>query len=222
VPVTVVPSASVWRILQTRQSAANRLVAFANPNLRGKGTVDLPYADQEVAAIAKLSPAAVVRVYRRDNATKERLFAEAPGASLIHISTHGEFPDEDALDLHGLWLADNGASGAALRAAEVRKLKLQARLVVLSVCNGGLYRIGPSDEPYGLIAAFLEGGAQNVMGTLWQLDDRFGRDFMIEFYKHLKNGPDVAYQAACRRFIGEDDDIRHWAGFVLIGPGRPF
>jgi CHAT domain-containing protein len=68
------------------------------------------------------------------------------------LATHGEFPDESAANAHALWLADEGGHSVALSAADVRTLVLPAaRLVVLSICNGGLYRIGPSDEPYGLM-----------------------------------------------------------------------
>ena len=83
--------------------------------------------------------------------------------------------------------------------------------------------MGPADSPFGLIPAFIEAGSQNVMGTLWPLDDQFGRDFMIEYYRHLlQDGPAKAYQKAALQFIAQDEFIRHWAAFVLVGPGRPF
>ena len=89
------------------------------------------------------------------------------------------------------------------------------------MCNGGLYRIGPSDEPYGLLPAFLEAGAPNVLGTLWPLDDQFGRDFMIEFYRQLPtHGVAGALQQASLHFIDEDEYLRNWAAFVLVGSGR--
>jgi CHAT domain-containing protein len=223
VPVTVAPSASIWYRLQGVANGTDRFVAFADPDLKSRAVPDLPFADQEAGAIAKMEPAGTAAVYRREAATRDRFLSEAPGAGIIHISTHGEFPDDNALDSHAIWLADQGSQGVALRAADIGKVKLAGTsLVALSVCNGGLYRIGPSDEPYGLIPAFLEAGAQNVLGTLWPLDDEFGRDFMIEFYKGLAGGPAAAFQRACLRFIRADDFIRKWAGFVLVGPGRPF
>jgi CHAT domain-containing protein len=157
----------------------------------------------------------------RAQATKARFLMEAPGAGVLHLATHGEFPDDNAMANHSVWLAPQSEGGLA--AAEVRRTNLTStRLVVLSVCNGGLYRIGPADEPYGLIPAFLEAGAQNVVGTLWRLDDWFGRAFMTEFYRQLPNaGPAAAYRKAATRFIDEGP-LRNWAAFVLVGPGRPF
>jgi CHAT domain-containing protein len=220
--IVVTPSASVWQMLGSRFSEVEKYVVFANPDLGSHSVADLPYSDQEASEIVKSMPPQARQVFRGKNATKGRLLAEAPTSDVLHLATHGEFPDENAMDEHAIWLADEGGRNEALSATEVRKLPLRGtRLVVLSVCNGGLYRIGPADEPYGLLPAFLEAGAQNVIGTLWPLDDQFGRDFMIEFYTHLAaNGAAGALRNASLRFIGEDEYIRRWAAFILVGSGR--
>jgi CHAT domain-containing protein len=98
-----------------------------------------------------------------------------------------------------------------------------AWLVVLSVCNGGLYRFGPGDEPYGLIPALLIAGAENILSTLWPIKDQTARDFMVGFYKHLlKYGPAEALRRACKQSIQDPTlSLSDWAGFVLVGPSRP-
>ena len=217
--IVLAPSASVWQLLSARQRKAGPLVALANPNLGSRGGDGLPFADQEGRAIVKLLPAGA-RLFAGPDATRTNLLADAPAAGILHLATHGEFPDDNAANAHSLWFANGGGNGVALTASDVRGLSLpQARLVVLSVCNGGLYRIGPADEPYGLLPAFLEAGATNVLGTVWPLDDEFGRDFMIEFYRHLSTmGPAAALRQASLRFTGEK--LRLWAAFVLVGSGR--
>ena len=61
---------------------------------------------------------------------------------------------------------------------------------MLVICNSGLYNVGPSDEPYGLVPAFLVAGATNVLGTLWPIEDDFGRRFVARFYDHFSGeGP---------------------------------
>jgi CHAT domain-containing protein len=98
-----------------------------------------------------------------------------------------------------------------------------ASLVILAVCNGGLYSVGPSDEPYGLIPAFFLAGASNVMGTLWPLEDDFGRRFVSYFYAYVGEGSLAAsVRQTMIRFIEEGELIRRWSGFVLVGPGRQF
>lgn len=222
--IAIAPSSSVWLSLGNRSGPVRKFVGLGDPDLKSEGLDELPYAAQEVGDIAKLLAKANPQTFLKEEATRDRLLEEAPSANVLHISTHGDFPDEDALNLHAIRLAKGKAGNGAVRAWAVRTLKLpETRLVSLSVCNGGLYRIGPADEPYGLVPAFLEAGAQNVLGTLWQLDDQFARDFMKEFYAHIvDDGPTGAFREACKRFIKEDEGLRHWAAFVLVGPGRPF
>jgi CHAT domain-containing protein len=221
--LTIAPSASVWLALLKRGGLAQHFVGFANPSV-GNGAPDLPYADQEISGIAQELTSANPVVFKGGDATADRVVQEARTADLLHIATHGEFPDDKAMDNHAVLLAKGKANGGTLSASAVRQIDLRHnRLTVLSVCNGGLYRMGPADSPFGLIPAFIEAGSQNVMGTLWPLDDQFGRDFMIEYYGHLlQDGPAKAYQKAALKFVAQDEFIRHWAAYVLVGPGRPF
>ena len=226
--VTIVPSASVWLLLQEKPGAPVRnFVAFGNPALNRPDLSALPAAESEVKKIADeldIPGAGAKHIYIREHATEERFLRDGPGASLLHLATHGEFPDENALDRHAVILAAGKSGDGVLNAAVIRKVNLSSnRLVVLSVCNGGLYRIGPADEPYGLIPAFLQAGSQNAVGTLWKVEDIYGRLLMAEFYKSvLKAGPAEALRQASKEFIGQGQTISRWSGFVAVGPGRPF
>lgn len=226
--VTIVPSASVWLLLQGgSRTAVHNFVAFGNPLLNRPDLPSLEAAESEVNLIAAelhISASDAKHVYVREQATEERLLQDSPGASLLHIATHGEFPDESALDRHAVILAAGKSDDGILRASTIRNLNLSSnRLVVLSVCNGGLYRIGPADEPYGLIPAFLQAGSQNAVGTLWKVEDTYGRLLMTEFYKSvLKVGPAEALRQASIEFIRQGQTISRWSGFVSVGAGRPF
>jgi CHAT domain-containing protein len=226
--VTIVPSASVWLLLQARSSPAiGNFVAFGNPLLKRSDLPSLEAAESEVNHIADeldIPGADAKHVFIREQATEERFLRESPGASLLHLATHGEFPDENALDRHAVLLAAGKSDDGVLSASAIRKLNLVPnRLVVLSVCDGGLYRIGPADEPYGLIPAFLQAGSRNAIGTLWKVEDIYGRLLMTEFYKSLLQvGPAEALRRASKEFIGQSQTISRWSGFVSVGSGRPF
>ena len=226
--ITIVPSASVWLKLQERsRPAVHSFVAFGNPSLNRPDLPLLKAAESEVNLIAgelDIAGDNGKQVLLHEQATKSRLQELSAGASLLHIATHGQFPDENALDRHAVLLASRGSDDGIASAAFVRKLNLSAnRLVVLSVCNGGLYRIGPADEPYGLIPAFLQAGSQNAVGTLWEVEDNYGRLLMTKFYKDLlKTGPAEALRQASMGFIDAHQTIGRWSGFVAVGPGRPF
>jgi CHAT domain-containing protein len=191
--ISIAPSASIWLILTGRAGVARHFVGFGNPLLNRPDLPSLRSSEAEVKQIAKSLDVLDARdkdVFVQEQATSERFLSEAPRGHLLHLATHGEFPDENALDHHGILLAQTAKNDGAVRASAVRELNLSStRLVMLSVCNGGLYRIGPADEPYGLMPAFLQAGSQNVVGTLWKVEDAYGRLLATEFYKNLKSGP---------------------------------
>jgi CHAT domain-containing protein len=89
------------------------------------------------------------------------------------------------------------------------------------VCDSGTYRFGPGNELHGLVPALLTAGARNVLATLWPIEDSMGRRFVVNFYKHLvQGGPAVALQRTYADLIAGGVDVRDWAAFVVIGPGR--
>jgi CHAT domain-containing protein len=225
VALTVIPSASVWCKLQAQKRAAVKsFLGLANPDLPYANLPLLPDAEKELAKVLKSLASLQCHVYTEKEATEETLMKQAAGKSILHLATHGDFPEQDVIDLHRVLLASTEAYDGMLNAEEVRKMDLHAaRLVVLSICNGGLYRVGPGDEPFGLMSALLTAGAENVIGTLWPLDDRMGRLFMIEFYKNLlQYGPAEALRQASRQFIQDKARLKDWASFVLVGVGRPW
>jgi CHAT domain-containing protein len=91
----------------------------------------------------------------------------------------------------------------------------------LSVCNGGLYRIGPGDEPLGLIPAALEAGTSSVIAALWAVDDDAGRRLMGGVVEHLSGGdPAQALRDGVLARIEAGAPMHDWAAFTVIGSGR--
>lgn len=223
VALTVAPSASVWLALQRERPPATTFLGLANPNLSYTDLPALGGAETEVQKVeARLADSMDCTVFTGDAASESTLRENVAGIGIVHLATHGEFPEQDALDFHNLLLSPSDGHDGRLHAEEVRRMDFSAgRLVALSVCNGGLYRFGPGDEPYGLLPALLTAGAENVLGTLWPLEDEIGRFFMQDIYTSvLETSLAEAVQRACQDFIEDEALLRHWAGFVLVGTGR--
>ena len=222
---TYAPSASVWaRIRATRRSPVSSLLGFANPELGYAHLRALPEAESELATIRARLPNLETHIYVHADATKHKLEQEARGKSIVHLATHGDFPEDNALDMQRILLAADDHHDGALHAEEVRRLDLRAaRLVALSVCNGGLYRFGPGDEPYGLLPAVLAAGAENVVVSLWSVDDKIGRLLMTDIYARiLDTGPADALRVASLNAREDGAVIRQWAAFAAAGCGRSF
>jgi hypothetical protein len=225
VAITVCPSTSVWLRLRQRERKATRaFLGIADPLIRTTNLPKLKDSLKEVSnAIKRLKGYEAVPLLA-DQATETRVRAEIPGKSIVHFAAHGEFPEDDPFDFHRILLTPDATHDGALRSEEFRTMDLStARLVVLSICDGGLFRFGPGDEPLGLIPSLFVAGAENVLAPLWLVEDAAARRHTGEFYKHvLKHGPAEALRRACKKALKNGTELRDWAGFVNAGPGRVF
>jgi CHAT domain-containing protein len=223
--LALAPSATTWLALRERARPLKRsCLALANPPLVYAGADPLPNAEDEIAQVARAIEADGVATdpLVGPAASETALVERASGHGIVYLATHGAFPENDALDFHHLLLARTRRHDGVVSADAIRLLDLsETWLVVLSICDGGLYRFGPGDEPQGLLPAFLAAGSQNVIGTLWQIADRAGRDLMVRAAPYLvSHGPAEALRRAMLD-VSRDPavPVRDWAGFVVTGTG---
>ncbi|HEY7352695.1 MAG TPA: CHAT domain-containing tetratricopeptide repeat protein [Terriglobales bacterium] len=207
------------------------LAAILNP-LRGGGPrstdfVPLPQSEHEVEMGrkeidgllgARPNPA---QLLIGPNATEEN-FKRLPLADyrVFHLALHGyadiEHPDRSALvfapDSH-----DSREDGL-LQIREIRRLHLNAALVVLSACNTGL---GPAGEAgiSNLSTGFLQAGAQTVVSSLWAVADRATSEFMDQFYLHLASNESKAeaLRNAELHMLTSGLPPYYWASFEIMG-----
>jgi CHAT domain-containing protein len=114
--------------------------------------------------------------------------APAPGAGDGHVTAH----DISALDLRG------------------------TRLVVLSCCESARGVTQRQAGVYGLRRAFVLAGAQDLVLSLWRVDDNYTAKLMIEFYDLIAQG--IATADALRRaklqIRKANPDPYYWAAFT--------
>jgi CHAT domain-containing protein len=225
VPVTTAPSASVWFHMRHKQSTpVERALLIGNPFLAPElGFYDLPDAAEEVLAIRSLLESTVIcTVFIEREATEDRVKTEMPLAGIVHFATHGELDLLEPLGGHRIVLSSVAREDGMLHAREIRRMDLSGvRLVVLNICDGAVCRYSSGDEPLGLLAAMIAGGAENILGGLWELPDDSARAFMVDFYERLLGAdPAVALQGAARQAIRDKRSLLEWAGYQLIGPAR--
>ncbi len=107
-----------------------------------------------------------------------------------------------------------------LTALEVANLDLQdTDLVVLSACDTGLGSIHNTEGVFGLQRAFKFAGADNILVSLWSVNDRATKELMIRFYRNLlkkEQSPAVALRNAKADIRKKNPNPRFWAGFILV------
>lgn len=161
------------------------------------------------------------KVLSHEHATPAMLRAELGEAepALLHVAAHAEL-DEASGASSAILLSPRDGDSGRLTAAEILDLR-SPDLVVLSACSTAL---GTSRDGYGLeslAGAFLAGGAQTVVASLWDVDDAATAALMAQFYFHLGRGlaAGQALQKA-QQTLAESEDWSHpadWSAFVVLG-----
>jgi CHAT domain-containing protein len=145
---------------------------------------------------------------------------------------------ENPLLLSGLALAGanhreaagEGEEDGVLTAEEIAALDLSGvEWAVLSGCGTGLGRVQDGEGVLGLRRAFQVAGANTLILSLWEVDDRSTREWMRVLYQaRFLDGLTTAESVrrassevlGARRERGESTHPFFWAGFVAAGGWR--
>jgi CHAT domain-containing protein len=107
-----------------------------------------------------------------------------------------------------------------LSAAEASLLDLrETELVILSACETGRGEETNSEGVYGLRKAFLDAGAQNIIMSLWKVDDNVTQEFMSLFYEiwlHDKTTIREAFNKTQLEIKERYPQPYYWGAFLLI------
>ena len=213
------PSAAVWLSRRERPTSSAQGALALAPQIE-----TLPTSRREVAAVARLTGAEVLRA---DAATEAAFRLAAPSRRLLHLASNGVLNKQNPLFSY-IDLAPGSGYDGRLEVHEVFGLHLAADLVVLSACqtglgSGTLADVPAGDDWVGLTRAFLHAGAARVIGTLWPVDDWATAALMERFYQALGQGTDAvrALAEAQRAMLGTGAAGHpfSWAGFVIAERG---
>ena len=239
--VSVVPSGTVLDMLRRRSDQPSRdalpylgvaawtskppattLIAAIRRTVSGperQELVALPESRNEVETIATDLPKPGT-ILLGDHAT-ETDFKRLPlnQYNVIHLALHGyadsEFPDRSAL----VFAPESPpVDDGLLQVREIRRLPLNASLVTLSACNTGVGPVG-EEGVANIVNAFIEAGAQSVVSTFWEVEDRATAQLMIDFYQHLGHNERKAesLRRAQLDMLHSGAPPYYWAGFDLVG-----
>ena len=172
----------------------------------------LPFAKEEVEMIGEMLGCTPL-IGRQ--ATKDAVLRRLGSVALVHIAAHG------SMETGEIALApDDAKMDFILTMRDVLRVKMRAKLVVLSCCHSAQGEI-KAEGVVGIARAFLGAGARSVLVSLWAIDDKATLEFMKNFYQLLVKGKSVSEalnQAMnCMRESEEFGVVKYWAPFVLIG-----
>jgi CHAT domain-containing protein len=209
----VLPSATVLAFLKPAKAGGDSLI-LGNPDL-GNPALDLPFAQDEATALARILPRPTLLVGK--SATAGPVRAAGARYGIIHLAAHGFFDDKHPLD-SALLLAPTAQDPGALKVADLYRLQLDTELVTLSACETALSKVSSGDDVVGFTRGLLFAGSRSVLSSLWKVDDQCTRDLMVGLYTRLA-GADKAEalrQAQLAVRAGHPHPY-YWAAFTLNG-----
>lgn len=194
-------------------------------NFRSVGAA-LPGAQREVQSLARLDLEGDFLFGAA--ATEDQFKLRAPEYKILHLAMHGKADLKEA-NRSSLQFSSSPdtCEDAALHAYEIQSLPLQADLVVLSACESGAGKFTSGEGSLSLGRDFMAAGAQSVVMTLWQVEDKTGQRLMEGFYSQLLDGQSVAdaLHAAKISFLEHADSRQahpfYWASYIANGDSFP-
>ena len=206
-----------------KNSGSQKTLVSSGPQLMGEIWEPLPAAEKQVAELKKLYGPANSVVLTGANAREDTFKAQAGDFDIIHLATHGILNDRAPLYSYLLMSQENlpPSEDGLLEAWELMKMKLHARLAVLSACETARGKISEGEGVIGLSWALFAAGCPSEVVSQWKVDSDSNTDLMLEFHRRFHEGIPAAQALRDASLkLAKNPRYRHpfyWAPFVAIG-----
>lgn len=179
----------------------------------------LTSAAREVRFLTETLPKTVALI--GSEATPSRMFREAQGATILHIAAHA-MTNRTNPSLSFFVLAPDGNHSGVFYLRDVAENEFAPNLVVLSGCRTAAASQSPGSIR-SLTMAFIAAGSRNVLGSLWDIEDKAATELARSFYRNLltESHPARALRLAQLEMLrspeSEMRDVRAWGALQIYG-----
>lgn len=158
------------------------------------------------------------------NSTKDHFLTHCEkDYNIIHLALHAKADTTNRFE-HKIFFRNALDTNHVnyLTGPEISRKHIKAQLVVLSSCETTVGQIIPGEGTFNFARDFQMAGAQQVVSTLWPVDDNRTLTLMKYFYNFLskQDNPANALTKAQRMYLETSDEYLSfpgfWAGFTLI------
>ncbi|WP_417942894.1 CHAT domain-containing protein [Flavobacterium sp. RS13.1] len=142
--------------------------------------------------------------------------------SILHLSTHASSGDMETP-------ASIKFYDQEILYSELYNLNINPDLVVLSACETGIGKLYKAEGAMSVARGFQFAGAQNLLFSLWKVNDYTTSVFMTDFYKNIKN-KQTYFEATANAKLDFLNDKTipnakkspyYWSSFVYYGSISP-
>ena len=182
---------------------------------------ELTYLTSGSAAVQQGKSALGGTIYENVNASTDNLRNFGCNTRVLQLYTHAVSSDS-SYDASYIYMADK-----KMYVDEILTLPLQTDLCLLTACDVGLGKEYSGEGVTGVAWAFKAAGAQNVVQSLWRINQESSSFISERLFENLADGRSsvVALQKAKQDYMTNEDvseRLKHpyyWAGISHYGAG---
>lgn len=159
-----------------------------------------------------------------DAATESNFKDLSPNFDILHLAIHGSGDIQRDFSACLYFKSQNDdVDDGELHAYELYGLKLKASMAVLTACESGLGKGYKGEGMMSMASAFTYSGCENILMSLWKVNDQASNILMDDFYSKLLEGVtiDNALRSAKLRYLDRADELtadpKIWAPLVAYG-----
>jgi len=220
--VSSAPSLAMLGASEPMGRAYKKILLIGNPISPDQDFPSLPFFGLEMSRIEGHFSSSEVSAFTGQQATPAAYFASDPRSfTYIHFVSHAVASLTSPLDSAIILSNPTGNEDSyKLYAREIIQRPIHAQLVTISACYGSGTRTYAGEGLVGLSWAFLNAGAQRVIGALWEVSDDSTPRLMDTLYQGLAAGdpPAVALRNAKLSLLHSRSKFSvpfYWAPFQL-------
>ena len=197
-----------------KREPSKQMISFSPVSFKYDELAPLKRSESEILEIDQIIDG---KTLTNESSTKAAFFSESGDFKIIHLATHAQTGDNP-------WIA---FSDAKMDIAELYTFQNQSELVVLSACNTSRGEIAEGEGVLSLARSFFYSGANAIIATEWNVNDKSTSFIFKEFYTNLKNGESksAALRNAKLHYLKNhslsDVSPYYWASFTLLGSDNP-
>jgi len=180
-----------------------------------KTNLELAFSKKEMDAIQEKFDG---NYLSKSEATFKNFSSNAQNYSILHLSTHAD--SGDIIDQANIKFINS-----EILYSELYNLEINPNLVVLSACETGIGKLYKAEGAMSIARGFQFAGAQNLLFSLWKVNDFTTSILMEKFYSNIKSGKSY-YESTNKAKLDflSDESIPnakkspyYWSAFVYYG-----
>lgn len=161
------------------------------------------------------------------DATEDQFYKNLDQTNMLLIASHAEVDEAHPLYSRIALLPDSeNKEDGLVHAYEIMSKNLKHRLAILSACQTGLGELDRGQGASSLSQAFRIAGCQNVLMSLWSIDEKQSVNLVEQFLSDLSNDDfaDELTKTKRKYLLSSSPELQHpfyWSGLVLVGTDLP-